>query len=45
MQPTGTSSRSGPQSPADGGIDWSKLTDADLRKLANMDGGDDDEEE
>ena len=35
----------GQQGAADGGIDWSKLTDADLRKLASMDGGDDDEEE
>ena len=45
LQPTGTPARSGQQGAADGGIDWSKLTDADLRKLASMDGGDDDEEE
>lgn len=45
LQPTGTPARNGQQGAADGGIDWSKLTDADLRKLASMDGGDDDEEE
>lgn len=45
LQPTGTPARSGQQGAADGGIDWSKLTDADLRKLASMDGGEDDEEE
>lgn len=43
MQPTGTPARNGPQNGADS-IDWSKLSDADLRKLASMDGDDDDEE-
>ena len=45
MQKKATEALDRQQGAADGGIDWSKLTDADLRKLASMDGGDDDEEE
>lgn len=43
LQLNGTPAR-GQQGPEDSGIDWSKLSDSDLRKLANMDEGDENED-
>ena len=39
---TGTPARPGQNGQTESGIDWSKLSEEDLEKLARMDGGDDD---
>lgn len=41
-QNPGAPARPGQQHGAESGIDWSKLSEEDLEKLASMDGGDDD---
>lgn len=42
QSPTGTPARPGQNGQTESGIDWSKLSEEDLEKLARMDGGDDD---
>jgi len=43
LQPTGAPARGGQQAGGDT-LDWSKISEADLRKLASMDGGEDDDD-